>query len=361
MLDIFSQEQWNQVREDYEGWWTREREKPILHLAFDGVDPGMKRPEGRITTNLYEYDADEPAERIAEKLEYIMRGQKYEFNAYPHVWMYFGPIYSVEFIGCRPRIRPETVWFAPEVKVPPEEMRVRPDPGSVFLPREKAIRRAIDDRFGGGYVISGGAGGAGWALDAVAEFYGHEDLSYMLYDQPDQVKRLMRECAEALREVGREILPLSRHAVGYTGWGGIYAPIPWASAQCDYCAMIGPDSFDEFVLPDLVECFKGSPRYNYYHLDGPGELIHQEKILAIPELRCMQWVAAPHGDPALDLKVYERIHRAGKNMWVTGPIERAADVAERNGSTRGIYWYGVYPMSDYDRVMKIADDLMSGR
>jgi len=361
MLDIFKPEDWQRIREEYEEWWSGDRVKPILHLSFFDNDPGMKKPEGIITSNLYEYPDDEPAEQIAEKLEYIMRSQKYEFQGYPHIWMYFGPMYSVEFIGCRPTIGETTVWFSPEKKVPPSQLKIQKDPNSVFLPREIAIRKAIEKRFGGGYVISGGCGVQGSALDVVAEFYGHMDLTYMLYDEPEEVFRLMNEAIEASSKISEELHALTPNAVGYTSWGGLYAPVPWASAQCDYSAMIGPNIFDEFSLPDLKECYKRSPKYNYYHLDGPGEIIHMDKILAIPELRCMQWVAAPHGDVSLDLDVYERIHKAGKNMWVTGPIERAIQVAERNGTTQGIYWYGAYPMSEYDRVMKIADDLMNGK
>lgn len=358
MFDLFSQQDWQRIRAEYEGWWTREREKPILHLSFWGADPGMKRPEGLITTNLYNYDETEPPERIAEKMEYLMRCNRYEFQAYPHIWMYFGPIYSVEFLGCRPTIRPETVWFSPEKVVPPSQLHIAPDPASVFLPREKAIRKAVSERFGGGYVISGSASGAGFATDILAEFYGHEELSYILYDEPEEAKRLMAEAVHALGLIREEVGGLSADAIGYTGWGGLYAPEPWNSAQCDYCAMIGPELFDEFVLPDLVQCFRESSRYNYYHLDGPGEIIHMDKILAIPELKCMQWVAAPNGDPALDLQVYERIHKAGKNMWVTGDIEDAMRVADHNGTAKGIYWYGGYPLSEYDRVMKLAEELM---
>ena len=360
MLDIFSQNDWQRIRDEYEGWWTRKREKPVLHLFFYDVDPGMKRPEGLITENLYEYPEDEPAERIAEKYEYILRSRKYEFQAYPHMWIYFGPIYSVEFIGCRPHIAPTTVWFAPEKKVPPSELTIAPDPGSVFLPREIAIRKAVEERFGGGYVISSPLGG-GYALDAVAEFYGHNDLTYMLYDEPDEVKRLMQEASDALDVVGNQLLPLTPNATGYTSWGGIYAPIPWICTQCDYSAMIGPHHFNEFALPDLTEAIARSPLYNYYHLDGPGEIVHMDTILSIPHLKCMQWVAAPHGDPKLDIEVYNRIHKAGVNQWVTGSLEKVRDVAWKNGTTQGIYWYGAYSIKDYDRVMKMADDLMNGR
>ena len=76
MLDILSRDDWTRIQNEYEDWWTRKREKPVIHLTFTGADPGMKRPEGLITGNHYDYDLKEPAERIAEKIEYMMRCSK---------------------------------------------------------------------------------------------------------------------------------------------------------------------------------------------------------------------------------------------------------------------------------------------
>ncbi len=357
MLDIFTEKQWQQVKDDYEGWWKQTREKPILHLSFVEECKTMKRPEGMITENLFHYPESESPESIAEKMEYIMRSRRYEYNGYPYIWVYFGPVSTVEYIGCKPHIGPSTVWFSPRDEIEPSKRHITRDPRSEFLPRNHAIRKAIQDRFGGGYVVSGPCG-AGCNLDYVAEFYGHEELSYMLYDEPDEVKRLMDEIQAALLPIGDEEEKLTPGAVGYTAWGGIFAPKPWVTMQCDYCAMIGRKHFEEFEKPELVEHCKRSPEYNYYHLDGPGEIIHMDSILDIPELKCMQWVTAPNGELDLDLKVYSNIFNHGKNMWVTGPIEKARAVAEKNGTAKGIFWTGTYDMKDYDRIMKIAEELM---
>lgn len=360
MLDIFSRKDWERIKGEYEDWWKFRREKPVLHLTFTGADPGMKRPEGLITGNYFEYDDNETAEQIAEKAEYMMRCQRYEYQAYPHTFLYFGPLHCVEYIGCRPEVRPGTVWFAPEKVVPPEQLSIKKDPDSVHFPKDMAIRKAMEKRFGGGYVPSYGGGFPGSGVDIVAQFYGPEELIYMLYDEPDEVKRLVKESGDVLLDLMKEATAATPRAEGYTSWGGIYAPVPWANPQCDFCAMIGPQLFDEFVLPDIVEGIKSSPDYNYYHLDGPGEIIHMDKILAIPELKCMQWVPGPQSNLSMDLEVHERIHKAGKNTWVMGDIEKVLQIAEHNGTGKGIYWNGTYPMSEYDRVMKIAEELMKG-
>jgi hypothetical protein len=43
---------------------------------------------------------------------------------------------------------------------------------------------------------------------------------------------------------------------------------------------------------------------------------------------------------------------------LTGGIENIEKIAEQTGTAKGIYWYGSYHISEYDRVMKIAGRLI---
>ncbi len=362
MQELYSRERMKWIRNEYEDWWSGKREKPLINLAFSGEDPHMVRPAGLITDKTFLYDLNEPAEKIVEKMEYSLRSYRYELHGYPVVTVNFGAGYKVEFLGCRPTIGHDTVWFKAPRQLPAREVTLRRDPESVLLPRVKELYQAIDRHFEDGYVISGvglSKYGPGSAFSTVAEYFGSEEMAYLMYDEPEEIKRLTAEAARSLDEIGEELYTHLPHAIGFSGWSDLYAPEPWSILLCDFSALIGPQHFDEFLLDDLVRGVECSPRYNFYHLDGPGEIIHMDKILAIPDLKCMQWVPLPEGPLELTLDVCNRIHRAGRNQWVVGPIERAIRVARHNGTARGIYWKGVYPMSEYDRVMKLADELMN--
>ena len=359
MFDIFTTKQWDHIQTLYENWWRGNDERPIFHLCFSEENPSMPKPHDLITEMLFLYGPDTPAEKVVEIIEYIWRSRRYEFGGFPHTYLNLGPVHCVEYIGCEATISPSTVWFKARREVPADQRVIARDAESVFLPWENRLRSAMEARFGGGYVLSTPTAG-GMALDIIAEFYGHEALSYLLYDDPESVLRLMREATDVLREIGKEQLKLTPNARAYTSWGGLYSPIPWITMQCDYCAMIGPEHFDRFVLPDIRENAALSPLYNYYHLDGEGEVIHLDKLLAIPELRCVQYMPSPGSTVDLELSVYERIQRSGKNVWIAGPIERVREVAERTGTARGLYWFGGFGMDSYDKVMRYADDLTNG-
>ncbi|MCL2816302.1 MAG: hypothetical protein FWD23_17040 [Oscillospiraceae bacterium] len=359
MLDIFAEERWAKIQDSYELWWRRETDRPLLHLAFYG-DSRTPAPEGLVTEELFRYPRGEPADTIAEKLEYIMRSMRYECDGFPYVWMYFGPVSTVEFFGAKAYVDANTVWYKAENVPPIEKMRVALDKDSVFYPRYREIAAALERRFGGGYAISSSLGG-GYCLDMISEFYKPMELCYMLYDKPDEVNRLSMEFHKASCAVGREQMSLTPSARGYSHWGGLFAPVPWGAMQCDFSAMIGPEHFERFVLWDLELAASESPRYNYYHLDGTGQLPHLDSILSIQNLKCVQWVPQA-GKPGVGEwpEVYKKISAAKKNMWVLGALEDLETVAGQIGTAKGLYWQGRYHISEYDRVMKIAGRLVSG-
>ena len=357
MLDIFDECRWQKIQDSYEAWWQRKTAHPILNLSFYGADPGMRRPEGLITGNLFHYDFCESAESIAEKSEYLMRSLCYDYEGFPYVFMYFGPVHTFEFFGARAHIAPDTVWYAAENLPPIEEMHIALDHRSVFYPRYREIAKACEERFGGGYAISGPSAG-GYCLDMVAEFYKPDKLGCLLYDKPDEINRLSMEFHKASQNVAKSLIALTPSARGYSSWGGMFAPIPWAGLQCDFSAMIGPEHFERFVKWDLELAVSESPRYNYYHLDGTGELIHLDSILAIEDLKCVQWVPEP-GTPGIDScpEIYKKISDANKNIWVLGGLENVEIIADQIGTAKGLYWCGSYPVSERERITKLAERL----
>jgi 5-methyltetrahydrofolate--homocysteine methyltransferase len=101
--------------------------------------------------------------------------------------------------------------------------------------------------------------------------------------------------------------------------------------------------FDEFVKPELQASCKRL-KNAFYHLDGVGQLPHLDSLLAIPELKGIQWVPGD-GKPGTTHwpEVYRRIRKAGKliQVWKDENGLRTLDVlAEQLGSAEGIVVLG---------------------
>ena len=95
--------------------------------------------------------------------------------------------------------------------------------------------------------------------------------------------------------------------------------------------MIGPAMFERYVMPDLEACCAALD-YPFYHLDGKGQLKHLDRLLAMPELRGIQWQPGD-GQPLADgwLDVLKRIRDAGKLCQVYVRCEGVFTIAHALG------------------------------
>jgi hypothetical protein len=82
--------------------------------------------------------------------------------------------------------------------------------------------------------------------------------------------------------------------------------------QSDFSAMISPQMFETFVLPDLAACCRNI-EYAFYHLDGKGQINHLDHLLSLEDLRGIQWIPGEgQPPPSAWLPLLKRIMDAGK-------------------------------------------------
>ena len=84
--------------------------------------------------------------------------------------------------------------------------------------------------------------------------------------------------------------------------------------QCDLAYMLGPEMFNEFILPELTQSCARIDR-PFYHLDGEGQLKHLDALLAIPNLRGIQWIPGEGNKPLHAWpEVFRKIADSGKKI-----------------------------------------------
>jgi len=145
---------------------------------------------------------------------------------------------------------------------------------------------------------------------------------------------------------------------GYSAWTPLYSEVPYYMLQCDFAYTIGNDMFEEFAKPELeATCRKLGNAF--YHLDGPGQLKHLDSLLAIPELKGIQWVPGA-GRPGITHwpDIYRKIRAAGKLIQFftsQDPLGwRSLEVlATQLGSADGIMMYGEVPPQERDQACEM--------
>ena len=336
----FTRERWDVVRKNYEQWWSGTLKRPLLNFIMRGCEP--ERPEPRLPNYgvLPRYDSSVSAEQIVDRWDYNLSKERYLGDAFPFIFPNFGPGIAAGFLGAKVGWVDTTVWFHPNEDKEVDNLEFAFDPGNPWLRRVSDIARAASERWEG--LVQMSMTDLGGNLDLLASFRPGEKLLLDLYDKPEAVKDRTWELHELWCKYFNLLSDASKpFNPGYSAWTSIFSTDPYYMLQCDFCYMVSPEMFDEFVKPELAATCKrlANP---FYHLDGAGQLSHLDSLLTIPELKGVQWIPGA-GAKKMDHwpEVYRKIRAAGKRIQVFN-TESDSDIriidmlAEQLGSAEGI-------------------------
>ena len=297
-----------------------------------------------------------PPFRNYEDLEEKWLSEEYNYNLYKHneknafhaaegVSMLFtnlGPGCLSACIGGDFKLAPRTIWFenAPVVTDWENPPKVKLDTES---PMWKHLVR-LQEKYALDPDVCFSATDIGGVMDVVSSLRGAENLLYDLYDYPEEVKAFTDEVEKIWYEVfDQQCETIRKAGLPYNSWMNIPSEKPWYPLQCDFCAMISPKQFEEFILPHIDRQAKYMPR-SIYHLDGPGEIPHLDMLLDIPELTGIQWTSGAGNLPIWDKvwhEMYRKIQDKKKNIVLLGGISEH-DLAGAEALIKSIDPTGVY-------------------
>lgn len=310
----FSAERWDAVRATYGQWWAGTLERPIIPVEIKGRDPGRPVPSvpllSQTTCTLTEFGAAE----IIDRIDCELACNHYAGDAFPYFNMdCFGPGAVAAFLGAEIINETGHVWFeTPPVSADDiETLHFEYDASNKWLNRVKDIYKAGMDRWQGQILM--GMPDLGGICDLLAVFMPGGELQIALYEEPDEVKRLIKELQELWFRYYDELLPLvSPDGKTMTDWSSILNLEPGYIIQSDFSVMVSPDMFDEFILPELRDTCRRLPT-SVYHLDGPDEIRHLDSLLTIDELDGVQWIPGA-AEPVIDQwpELLDRIAKSGK-------------------------------------------------
>ena len=336
----FSAERWAKVKEDSRLWWAGKLKRPLLQMTTTGRDPG--RPEPTTPTpnrGITSYNLKYSPEAIVDRWDYELEIREFLGDAFPNLWVDFGAGVVAAFMGALADPALDTVWFHPAQEREVTELDFRFDSENPIVRRIADIYRIGMQRWNG--QVQMGMTDLGGNLDILSTFRPSEKLLLDLYDHPDHVKRLTWQAHDIwwkyFNQFNQILQPTKKgFNPGYTAWTSIFSEEPYYMLQCDFCYMIGPDMFDEFVKPELEATCK-KLKNAFYHLDGPGELAHLDSLLSIKELKGVQWVpGAGQRDVDEWPEVYQKIRAAGKLIQTFASMKTFDSLVEKLGSAEGM-------------------------
>lgn len=351
----FENSRWNAVRENHQLWWEGKLKRPLIHLTVTGAAPDRSPSKLKYLPHASGYGLGTPVDEIVDAWDFHLSSQRFLGDAFPRIWLNYGAGVLAAFLGAKLEFAMEemTTWFHPEKVEEVGDLDFKWNPENKWLKRVKEVASAADNAFKGAVQI--GTTDIGGMLDVLSTFRPSENLLLDLYDHPEEVKRQTWALHEMWWKAFEEIAAAMPHNPGHTCWTPIFSSEPYYMTQCDFSYMIGPEMFDEFVLPELS---RSQARLGnaFYHLDGAGELPHLDSLLKVKELKGIQWVPG-EGQPPLEEwpDVYRRIRDAGKLTQISGTFKTLEKLAKDLGSAEGIIFIGSVNESQIDEAQAFID------
>ncbi len=289
-------------------------------------------------------DVDFRAEQIAAQME----ATDFAADSLPVAFPNLGPeIYSA-WCGCEYHFTADSGWSSPLVH------DWQADIGKARLNREGDWFR-LSDRFtqnlmelGKGRFLTG-LGDFHPGGDHLAALRDPQTLAMDLIEYPEEVKaELTRSQREYFAVYDHYYDTLRAGGSLACSWmGSLFGEGKFYIPSNDFSCMISTAMFEEFFLPGIAaEC-----RFldqSIYHLDGPGALRHLDSLLAIPELKAVQWVCGAGNEGyARWVEVYRRIQRAGKGIALYVTLAELPMVFETL-RPEGVWFAGIGGVHDPD-------------
>lgn len=332
----FSPDRWDKIKRTYELWWDGKLDRPTVSIQHYGRDRGRGRPAAELLSQKNCMDLSIPARDIIDGIDYELSGIAYYGDAFPYFNLdCFGPGIAAAFCGSKMSNSTGLVWFSADKVLPVSELHFEYDESNVWLNRVKEICHEGMKRWQGQVLI--GMPDLGGILDILSSFRTTENLLTDLYDEPEEVNRLVWELHGLWHRFYDEINDVLQPVnPGYSDWSRVYSSSPCYILQSDFCYMISPEMFNRFVRPELEASCK-KLKHTIYHLDGVGQLVHLDSLLQIRELDCVQWQPGS-GQPSQAHwpEVYHKINNAGRLTQIFHNVESLDAVVGQLGTGKGI-------------------------
>ncbi len=338
------------VLDNYEAWWDHKLDRPLIRTELWGAYPVERKAKAPNLNQATCADFSWTAEQLVEKMDEELSGTEWIGDGYPMVnFVGYGPGVLAAYCGAILDNSNGAVWFRAAEKKHISEIHCAYDPENKWAMRLKDIYRVGVNRWEGKVLM--GMPDLGGVMDVASTLVGTDELLLDLYDEPEEVKRLVGEIETAWYAAYHDFEEVLRPQGGYTHWCGIASRKPSYVVQCDFCYMIGNPMFREFVL-DTIRRDTERLDHVIYHLDGIGELNHLDDLLALPGVSAIQWepgAGNPYGMYWLD--VYRKIDAAGKHAWLTASLDENLKILDALHNTP--YFAMGFHASDRERAEKI--------
>lgn len=323
-----------EIRQKFESWWNQDNAgRPLMHMCVRREDvPPM--PDVRSFFQSPE-DYYLNAQALVQYYTRFLESHTFRADGFMDYRVNLGPGSMALYVGAEPEFRWESLWYHEIGESRFDQLLDTPltlDTEWVRRHTEliESIRTLTDHRafIPLPDIVE--------SVDTLAALRGAQNLCYDFIDEEEKMAAYIEKMDAYYLEVYDHFYQLVSQETGGSGYAGfkVWGQGKVAKMQCDFCALMNPRQFQQFVLPSMQKECKAFDK-PFYHLDGVDAIKHLPFLLQIDELKAIQWTngaGKPDGlwegwyEP-----IYDKVMDAGKSLYILVDDHPASDSIEGIG------------------------------
>jgi hypothetical protein len=320
LFNIDSMPEYGKSMERVESWFNQELiDRPPIRFSKHNVifenDDSLDTARWPTFKERW-FDVEYQVDSFIERL----KGQKFYAESFPVFWPNLGPEIYAAFYGSQLEFREVTSWSTPLLKnvEDPNKNKIQLNKSNAYYLKLKELTKVALEKCQNRYMV----GLTSWCpgIDCVASWIEPQLLCMDLIKSPKAVQELLKKSYVDFQDIYDAFYDLvsNQHSHPSVSWMGI--PTDKGKhhiSQSDFAAMISPEHFEKFCLPNIEHEVKPIDR-NIFHMDGKGVANHLDMILKIPEINAIQWVQGVGDDePIIQwVPLIKKIQNHGKSVVV---------------------------------------------
>lgn len=318
---------WDDVKPIFEDWWNGDLDRPLIQIL-------VPKKTGRVQSDAWAFlrhcpDVEKALDRSFKMFSKTLFGKE----AYPNVWPNLGPGSLSACLGAELRFdaRANTAWFLGDfslLQIEEARLNLENKWWKYTVKSTEAATRTCKDKA----VVSFTD-----LLDAVTilgQLRGNYPTALLkdMFTSGEKLLRALDNVHEIWFRCYDDLCKrMNVSENGYSTWVGLWSKKKHFVLQCDTIVYLSPKLFEKFVYSYIIEECKFFER-TIWHLDGPQELRHLDKLLDIPELDAIQWVPGagnPDGGDEYWLPLYKKIQQKGKLLQMQVPPKKVIRLLDK--------------------------------
>ena len=345
-------------KEKFNAWWSNSNTgRPLVNIT--GIKDASK--------NTYKtFDSPKDMYCNWEKKVYnykeFIKNTEFFMEAFPHLTLDLGAGSLALYLGSEPIFSYDTVWFKElATKSMTDLPKFKYNPDNYWLNfHTNMLKKAVEESerlfcIAMPDIIEN--------IDILSALRGTQNTCFDIYDNPELVKEKITELDSIYFKYFDDfynIIKLDDNSSVYTAYD-IWGPGKTAKIQCDFCAMMSPLQFKEFIIPSLeYQC--NNLDNAMFHLDGKEAAVHLEALMEIKNLKALQWTPSNGIPDCFDdcwiEPIYDKVYNANKALHLHSvclSVEKVkagvSKLTERYG-TKGMYYniMGAYSVKEAEEI-----------